>query len=257
MATYGAGYMATAMVCGVGCDHLRSRRMILVLGGVLLCGSTALVCTGTTLPALVLGRLLQGSAAAVTWVIGQALLLETMGEEAAGRAMGYVTAAYSLSMLVAPLLGGLVYPEAGSTAVYGMAFGLMAVDIALRTLFVEEGEKLRWPEGGGSAVPLPSQRPPGLTLVTDRGRRSSWHRLGLLLCSPRVWATILGLVVVCATLTAFDTTVPIFVKERFGWNSRDAGLVFLALLLPLVVGGPGVGEEFPVPCAFISAAADR
>lgn len=54
----------------------------------------------------------------------------------------------------------------------------------------------------------------------------------ILLKSARMQATFWACTVDAAFLTAFDTTLPLFVETTFGWNSLGAGLVFLAPLSP-------------------------
>lgn len=50
----------------------------------------------------------------------------------------------SVAILVAPLLGGVVYARAGYYAVYYMAFGLIGLDIILRLLLIEKKIARQW-----------------------------------------------------------------------------------------------------------------
>jgi MFS family permease len=52
--------------------------------------ATALLCFGRNIATLVIGRLLQGLAAAIVWVSGMALLVDTFGSFHIGQAMGYI-----------------------------------------------------------------------------------------------------------------------------------------------------------------------
>lgn len=54
----------------------------------MLLGATVMLCIGTSIGVLVVGRLLQGMSAAVVWVVGLALLVDTVGEKDVGQAMG-------------------------------------------------------------------------------------------------------------------------------------------------------------------------
>lgn len=62
---------------------------------------------------LIIGRLLQGISAAVVWVVGLAMLVDTVGRNNIGQSMGIVTAATSAGVFLAPLLGGIVYDNGG------------------------------------------------------------------------------------------------------------------------------------------------
>jgi MFS family permease len=78
-------------------------------GLVTLAGSTVMLCVGSSISVLVIGRLLQGVSAAVVWTVGLALLVDTVGRDEIGEAMGIVAVAMSLGIFTAPLLGGIVY----------------------------------------------------------------------------------------------------------------------------------------------------
>lgn len=68
---------------------------------------------GSSITVLVIGRLLQGVAAAVVWVVGLALLVDTVGKDEIGQSMGIISAATSAAVFLAPLLGGVVYDKGG------------------------------------------------------------------------------------------------------------------------------------------------
>lgn len=43
-------------------------------------------------------------------------------------------------------------------------------------------------------------------------------------------------------LAAFDTTLPLFLRNTFGWGSMPVGLIFLGLQGPIIILGPLVGK---------------
>ena len=58
----------------------------------------------------------------------------------------------------------------------------------------------------------------------------------VLLSSPRLRAALLGLFIQTTIITAFDATLPLFVKRTFAWQSTGAGLIFLAVSSPSLLG---------------------
>lgn len=78
------------------------------------------------------------------WVVGLALLADTVPQAKLAQAMGYLSLGMSLGILVAPLLGGVVFDRGGYNAVWGMAYALVGVDIVLRLLLVEKKVAARW-----------------------------------------------------------------------------------------------------------------
>lgn len=159
LAVYGAALLASAPVCGFLADRSTSRRLPLLVGLLALAGATLLLCFGHTIAVLVTGRLLQGISAAIVWTVGLALLVDTVGQKEIGQVMGYISISMSVSILVAPLLGGVVYDRGGYFGVYYMAFALIIVDIILRTVMIEKKVACKWEkQDQATVVSGPSER---------------------------------------------------------------------------------------------------
>ena len=279
LAVYGATLLAGSPVCGFLADRAPSRRLPLLLGLLALAGSTLLLCLGTNMAALLVGRALQGLSAAVVWTVGLALLTDTVGGDNIGQAMGSVTISMSAGTLVAPLVGGIVYNKAGYYPVYYMCFGMIILDIFLRTVLIEKKVARRWLDSDG--VPAirssPSERqekvqgavtsPDGTAFSAaepkavqpaaspevqrdaqdDRGMvprnlplAQSMKIFRSLLSSRRLLAALYCSLVSAILLTAWDATLPLFVSELFHWDSIGSGLIFLPLIIPALLA-PLVG----------------
>ena len=292
LAVYGAALLTAAPFFGWLADRTTSRYWPL-LGGILaLAGSTVMLCVGSGIAILATGRVLQGISAAVVWVVGLALLVDTVGPDEVGQAMGFVGLSMSLAMLVAPLLGGIVFASSGYYAVFAMAFGLMALDVVLRVVMVEKKIAVKWmPEvqrvevktksEGGNRDSVADIEMDAITVhedptrtttrqsadqpteVTDvertRSAQSTAHE-GLrrnsqqaikkwtqrlppvisLLSSRRLLSALWGCTIQATLLTAFDSILPLFVRDTFHWNSLGAGLIFLPIVV-VSFFGPVVG----------------
>ncbi|KAL8769131.1 MAG: hypothetical protein Q9209_004765 [Squamulea sp. 1 TL-2023] len=159
LAVYGAALLACAPVCGFLADRSTSRRLPLLVGLLALAGATLMLCFGHTIGVLITGRLLQGISAAIVWTVGLALLVDTVGQKEIGQVMGYISISMSVSILVAPLLGGVVYHHGGYFGVFYMAFALIMVDIILRTVMIEKKVARKWEKQDEPAiVPGPSEK---------------------------------------------------------------------------------------------------
>lgn len=72
-------------------------------------------------------------------------------------------------------------------------------------------------------------------------KKASWFSrqfptMALLLSSSQLRAAVYG-TFTCATVTAsFDAILPMFVKRTFHWDSTGAGLIFLAITVPSLLG---------------------
>jgi len=57
-----------------------------------------------------------------------------------------------------------------------------------------------------------------------------------LLHSPRILASAYGVFTQFGLLASFDAFLPLFVQRRFGWDALGAGLIFLCIAVPALIG---------------------
>lgn len=171
LAVYGAALLVSSPLAGWYADRSLSRRMPLLFGLLALGGATVMLCLARTVSLLVVGRLLQGFSAAIVWTVGQALLVDTVGQKEIGETLGWVSLSMSIGILLAPLLGGVVYNGAGYYAVYYMAFGLIALDIFLRLALIEKKIAKQWEVDNvedSERISEKEQRPNGSGMVDEK-----------------------------------------------------------------------------------------
>ncbi|KAL9008482.1 MAG: hypothetical protein Q9173_006396 [Seirophora scorigena] len=220
---------------------------------------------------LLISRLCQGLSAAVTYTVGLALLVDTVGRDNIGQWMGTALSSSSFGLIVSPLLGGIVYAKAGYLAVFAMALSLIVVDIIMRLIMIEKKSAAKYksieeltPANGfygtftseqdagneqniGPASPVKRQQEPDKAPLLSGSSKDSSRMKGkmptilILLGMPRLLAAIYGIFVNVSILAAFDGVLPLYVKGLFDWNSLNAGLIFLCLAIPALTG-PLVGK---------------
>lgn len=221
-------------------------------------------------------------------MIGLALLADTVPQENLAQAMGYVSLGMSLGILIAPLLGGIVFDRAGYDAVFGMAYGLIGLDIILRLLLVEKKVAARWgsvADGQATAAADSPNSGPVLTqnetTDTEKGftpgqsetpdlsggahlrdrRRDRLPPVLALLYSRRLLAALFCALVQAALLTSFDSVLTIHAANLFGWTSTGAALLFLPLVIPSFLApafgwfSDKYGGRYPVALGFLGACA--
>ncbi|OAA76021.1 Major facilitator superfamily domain, general substrate transporter [Akanthomyces lecanii RCEF 1005] len=184
-----------------------SRKLPFLFGLVTLAGATLLLCLGRTVALLCIGRALQGMSAAICWAVGLALLADTFGGRM-GWAAGWVQWAMNAGFLLSPILGGLAYEKSGYYAVFYMGFGLLALDIVLRLSMAERSKTAPQANNASDETQRVVVGPEGVSLGNESiqtQKRNSY---------------------------AFFAVVPPFVQATFHWDSLDAGIIFLCVLLP-------------------------
>lgn len=190
LACYSVALLISSPLAGIYADHTSSRRWPLLLGLLALAGSTLMLCLGKTIALLIIGRVLQGVSAAIVWSVGLALLADTMGKNI-GQAMGYISIAMSMGLLVSPAVGGAVYAAAGYYAVYYVAFGLIFLDILLRLLLIEKKVARQWIDDEESDPVQTIGAPPS---IIASGKTAKHPKLRLLK-SRRIIAANFGIVI--------------------------------------------------------------
>lgn len=219
-----------------------------------------MLCLGRSIAVLIIGRTLQGISAAVVFTVGMALLVDTVGPTEIAQSMGYVSLSVSLAILIAPLLGGVIYHKGGYYAVFYLSFGMIVLDIILRLLLIEKKIARQWAvadeppaettvanaslEEGIQASNDRSatftnsqlQRPSGEETAASSVVQPSIKRLIppalTLLSSRRLLSAMWCSLAQSLLMTSWDATLPLRVANLFGWNSLGAGLIFLPFVLP-------------------------
>lgn len=108
-----------------------------MLGNAVLLASTLFFFLGPSPNYVLVARALQGAAGAFLYVSGLAFLISRIEPDFLGTYMGYMTLATTMGELVGPLVGGSLYEHVGHWAVFGVAEGVIVVDMALRLLIRE------------------------------------------------------------------------------------------------------------------------
>lgn len=162
-----------------------------------------------------------------------------------------------------------MYARSGYMTVFAMALGLIVFDIVMRLIMIEKKKAAQYKPAIGTANGFygtftqeqPSEQEPqnDSTQANKRQdnsqeapllsnephktvpKKSKMPTILVLLGTPRLLAAIYGIFVNVSVLCAFDGVLPLHVKSLFGWNSLEAGLIFLCLAIPAMTG-PLVGR---------------
>lgn len=137
-AVFGAAIIVGSPICGWLADRTSDRSITYFVGLFILAAATLLFGFAKKAWLLVVSRVFQGFSAAIVYTVGLALLVDTVGSENIGQWMGTALSCSSVGLIISPLLGGIVYDKAGYMAVFGMAAGLIVIDIVLRMFMIEK-----------------------------------------------------------------------------------------------------------------------
>ncbi|KKK19139.1 hypothetical protein P175DRAFT_0520762 [Aspergillus ochraceoroseus IBT 24754] len=252
LAAYGGALLIGSPIFGYFADRTSSRQAPFLFGLLALGGSTVMFWVARTLSSLVVARVLQGLSAAVVWTVGMALIVDTVGQDQAGKAMGYVSMAMTLGTVFGPFLGGVLLSKTGYHSVFVVAMALIVLDIILRLVMVEHKTASKWvqtptveeegllgrmedQERAYEAASTNTSKPtPHEDTAEPLFSKGSTRIPGIirLLCSGRLLVVLQATVVEAIAYSSFDTVLPLYVMDIFHWGPMGIGLCFLPLFTP-------------------------
>ena len=253
-------------VCGKLGDRLGRRP--LMLGGLAAFGIASLgAALAPTFPALVLFRVLQAVAGAVTLPNGVALLREAVAVERRGARFGVVGSAIGVAASVGPALGGLFVGAGGWRAVFYVNIPLVLLALALAWRSVPRGTASR-PDGpfdvvgavllcgvlaGAAGVLIEGRGSTGAPLLATSGIALAVAFAYLLrhelrhddpVIHPRLFAIrpfAAATSGVALSNLSFYTTLlatPILLADDLGWDPIETGLALTVLSGPTILFAP-------------------
>ena len=257
-------------------DMLSARRTPFILSLILNFFFTLALALSTDIWMLLVARLLQGLSTAIVTTFGSTLLTEVVEREYLGRAMGYTNMAFTLGLLLGPVVGGLLYDYCGYFQVYLPAFALLGLEIVLRLMMIE---KKKPSSSMGRAPPVAEtarrtqSTPPtnnnafakvrskeSEPLLHSTPRSQSVNAYWILLSSPQFLVALIGLFILNSIACGFDSTVTPFIHDSFGMRATHAAILFLALAVPMLLAplagwiSDQYGPKLPIAAGLLLAA---
>lgn len=219
----------------------------------------------TSIPVFIVGRLLQGISAAVVWVVGLALLADTVPRKSLGQYIGYVSLGMTLGFMLGPLLGGVLFKKAGYNGVWALCYAFIGLDFVFRIVLIEKKDAKKWDvvaedsqgDGDQTERPLEGEAQEDTTEETadeteeetadEPSQETQFQKLTsrlppviTLLASRRLLAALFASIVEASLVASFDSVLPLFVNEIFGWESLQSGILYLTIVIP-TLASPLIG----------------
>ena len=115
--SYLIGYSLAQLFCGAFSDAW-GRRGLLIIGVVLYTGASLLAASASSISVLILMRFVQGLGVAAPGVLARAIASDSFALERLPQVTNYITLAWALGPIVAPLIGGYLQHVFGWKAVF-------------------------------------------------------------------------------------------------------------------------------------------
>jgi len=211
--SYAGALLLATLPLGAWVDR-SGRRGPLLFGLIGFGAATSLFAFAPSFPLLLLARVLQGIAAATTWVAGLALLADHFPPGQRGKAMSMVFACNNLGLLMGPAFAGFMVKYWSIRAAFLCVAGLAALDALARVLLLPRDPQ------------HPRARTGYLELLKDR--------------TVLVYAGTMGMG--AALGAVLEAVLPLRLDHELGMGPVAIGLAFTAAALASMVTSPLVGH---------------
>jgi MFS family permease len=194
------------------------------------------------------GRLVQSIASTSVWVVGFATLADSVPTNEMGKMYGFVTVAIAVGTSGGPLVAGMLFDLGGYWVAWSSVLLVVIFDVILRCLMIEplrSDESIHakpHEEDTERDALLPSaiqsdEEEDGQILECEK---TGVHFYLCLFTNGRFLGGVFSYLCFAILTASFDATLPLHVRDVFGWGSMPSGLLFA------VFQGPGVFLSVPV-----------
>lgn len=198
------------------------------------------------------GRVIQAVSGSAAWVVSFATLVDNIDPKTKGRVLATAMSFVTLGIVAGPMVSGMCFQLLGYWAAWSVPIALLVLDFIARLLMLEtrrvtkETTKVARADPEETAGLLQSE-PEGYQSIESDQQTSEpkppsprgFYRI--VLTSPRAIAALVNTVMLSAILAGFDATLPLYLRNTFGWDSLKVGMIFLGLQGPPIFLGPFVG----------------
>ncbi|KAJ5701247.1 MFS general substrate transporter [Penicillium malachiteum] len=216
LATHGFFSIFAPPIVAHFADKTSDRKIPLVLCLVFCTIGTFLVAFTPTVWALFIRRIIQSIASSASSIVAFSTLSDNIAPENMGKEIGLAMSFVSTGIMSGPTVSGALLELAGYWTAWAVPLSLLCIDLGARLIMLER---------------------PRVGKQKDCSTAQRQDEAPLLPSEPSLLNTLLF----SAMLSAFDSRLPLHLRDVFNWGSLSAGLVFLTIQLPGPFLSPLVG----------------
>lgn len=238
LAVHGMVSVVSGPIIGHFADKISSRKIPLQISLLACICGTGMVAGATSLTVLIAGRMMQGIAGSSVWIIGLATVADTVGGDNVGKVEGLMMSFLYTGLIGGPLISGLMLEHAGYWATWLLPVILLCIDFCARLVMIEsrdlednEGKK----ESTETAPSADESTPILGQAESSKGSPSSGNFWRIILTDKRALTALFMGAATTMVGTSFHATLPIYIKETFGWGPQKSGTLFAGLIMPTLV----------------------
>ncbi|KAF9015431.1 MFS general substrate transporter [Cyathus striatus] len=243
---YSGGLVSSTIPIAWFSEKYQARRWPLVLGLSILIGSQVMLMEAPMFTVMCIARVFQGIGSSMVWVVGLALLCDSVPENLVGRQLGLAMTGLSIGMVIGPPIGGAIYNYFGYRGPFIFGLCITAVDLTGRLLVIEKKDSSQQnhstenkenetivceatPNNLESALAIGSSDPSHVSFISV---------IVLLAKSPRAMVAVATILVYGVVFTTLEPTLPLRLQEIWGLGPGKVGLIFFAAVIPTFISSP-------------------
>ncbi|KKK17328.1 hypothetical protein AOCH_002451 [Aspergillus ochraceoroseus] len=254
---HGLFTLVSAPVIAHFVDKSPNRRTPLLIALAGCCVGTLLIATTASVWMLFVGRIIQAIAGAAAWVIGFALLVDNVAREHVGNMIGIAMSFVTAGIVGGPMVSGVLLEWIGYWGAWSVPLGVLVLDIIARLVLIDPADipkvcpdppTSRQPEPGestgllsGVVTPASHADATATATATATANATAEGFYRTILGDLRVLAGLANALMTSFIMAGFNTTLPVHLRDIFGWGSLPIGMMFFFLQLPPIILGGTMG----------------
>jgi MFS family permease len=182
------------------------------------------------------------------------MLTDAAGSKHLGKALGFSGSFITAGVLSGPVVSGMFLQWLGYWPAWSIPLALIAICFVARVAIIEEAQPeqtktsthVAKAQSQAERSPLLSPDASSSTQAAAPSREeakapSSRGFYSIMFSKGSTYAALLNVTAFSMIISGFDTTLPIHLREEFGWRPAPIGSIFLGIQIPSMILGPFVG----------------
>lgn len=242
----------SALIIGHFADKTASRKVPFLISLVGCTIGTLLVALTPSLWMVYLGRILQGISGTGAWIVGFAMITDAAEAKNTGKALGFSGSFITAGIITGPAIAGVLLDFLGYWPAWSVPLTLLVICFIARLAMVEQTSTESRKAANAAEHDADNEESTALlqegisssgndTAVEEPKRGSTRGFYSLMMRQGSVYAALLNVTAFAMIVSGFDATLPIHLRDSFGWSSAPIGSIFLALQIPAMFLAPLVG----------------
>ncbi|EMD41423.1 hypothetical protein CERSUDRAFT_128182, partial [Gelatoporia subvermispora B] len=255
---YSAGLVVSTPPIAFLSERYNNRRIPFLCGQIALIGAQVMLMEAPTYWVMALARIIQGISSSVVWVVGLALICDTVPEKSTGRQLGLALSGMPLGLIIGYPVSGALYKPFGFHGPFIFGIIVTTFDFLCRILVIERKEAIAWgfdptarltateEKGPDAIVPGTAAHPPSVRseplqdaadsvpcpAAATIPRISLWAVVVKLLTSSRAVTVFVNVLLYGVMYTSAEPAIPLHLQSVWGLDSAKVGLIYVAAVVP-------------------------